>query len=354
MINHTTFMKRCITLAQRGSGQVKTNPMVGSVVVYNGEIISEGWHERYGGYHAERNALLKVPKTKEQYLSESTLYVTLEPCNHHGKTPPCTDIILEKGIKKVIVGQLDPNPLMMGKSIAYLIEKGVDVQVGILEEQVKLLNRKFITNQKVKTPYVILKYAQSKDGYIGQKERQIWLSNQLSKKIVHKWRSEIDTIMVGTNTAITDNPQLNTRLHPGSSPIRVLIDRHEKLPKSHHLISDGLPTIIYTTIGAYQKENDVTTLVKLPSDESAQLLWILRDLYTRGISTIMVEGGGHLLNSFITQQLWHEARIISVDKSLNKGIKAPVITGIKEKIYELDDDIITILRSHQLNEMLFG
>ena len=352
-IQDEQYMRRCFTLALNGRATVKTNPMVGSVVVYDGQILSEGYHEFFGGYHAERNALLNVPPHYEHLLPESTLYVSLEPCQHTGKTPPCTQIILEKKIKKVIVCQMDPNPLMQGKSIAYLRDHGVDVRIGLLEKEGRLLNRKFIVNQKQQIPYVILKYALSKEGYLGKEGEQVWLSNHESKILVHKWRSEIDAIMIGTNTAIVDNPQLTTREWHGASPLRVIIDKMGRIPESAHICSDDLPTLIYTTLNNYNAPRINKTIQFLP-DDTDPLFWILHNLYERGIGTLMIEGGAALLQSFIKKELWHEARLIQTKTSIENGIPAPLLKGIKEKEYILGDNNVLKIRSVLLDQLLFG
>ena len=348
------YMRRCFTLALNGLATVKTNPMVGSIVVHDGQIIAEGYHEFFGGYHAERNALVNVPSQYEHLLPESTLYVSLEPCQHTGKTPPCTQIIIEKKIKKVIVCQMDPNPLMQGKSIAYLRERGVDVRIGLLEKEGRLLNRTFIVNQHQKIPFIILKYALSKEGFLGKEGEQKWLSNHESKILVHKWRSEIDAIMIGTNTAIVDNPKLTTREWYGTSPLRIIIDKMGRIPKTAQMCSDDLPTLIYTTLNDYDAPGINKTIQLLPVDTEDTLHWVLQDLYQRGIANLMVEGGALMLQSFVTKELWHEARIIQTNTSIDNGIRSPLLQGIKEKEYILGDNKALKIRSILLDHLLFG
>ncbi len=340
---HDLYMSRALTLAARGLGHVKTNPMVGSVIVYDGRIISEGYHEAYGGLHAERNAILNVSEYDRKLLPKSTIYVTLEPCNHHGKTPPCTDIILESGIPRVVICQTDPNPKMSGRSVTLLRDHGVEVITGVMEAAGRELNRAFLTQQKYRRPYVILKYAMSKDGYMGQKDKSVWISNEYSKAQVHKWRTEIDAIMVGTQTAVTDDPKLTTRLWPGRTPLRVVIDRQGRIPTSHQLLSDEHPTIVYTTQAAYTTLSQEKVVIRIPENPEAQLDYILRDLYQRSVGRLMIEGGKALLTSMIEQGYWDEARLIRSDNNLNKGIKAPVITGQIQEEYQLTDNNALII-----------
>ena len=343
-------MYRCLTLAERGLGHVKSNPMVGSVVVHNGKIISEGYHEYYGGLHGERNAIINCDH--KELLKESTLYISLEPCNHHGKTPPCTDIILSSGIKKVVIAQLDPSPHMQGKSIELLRKAGVSVTVGVLQKEARDLNRRFIVNIADSIPYITLKYASSKDGFMGKPDQQVWLSNDQSKMLVHKWRSEYQAIMVGTNTAIIDNPILNTRLYPGASPLRIVIDRHQRIPQSHHLLSDDLETWIYTYAQENTLANDHKKFITIPQAQDDELVWILEHLAKSGISSVLIEGGRSLLNSLIKKQLWHDAYIIETPKELESGIKSPKIVGEIHKTLQLLDDKILNIRSLRLMKML--
>lgn len=347
---HDQFMYRCLTLAERGLGRVRSNPMVGSLIVHDGKIISEGYHEYYGGPHGERNAIINCDQN--ELLNESTLYITLEPCNHHGKTPPCTDIILSSGIKKVVIAQLDPNTHMQGKSIELLRKAGVSVIVGVLQKEARDLNRRYIVNLDDSIPYITLKYAKSKDGYMGKSDQQVWLSNDQSNMMVHKWRSEYQGIMVGTNTAIIDNPKLNTRLYPGSSPLRIVIDRHERIPQSHHLLSDDLETWIYTYARDYTLANDHKKCVTIPEGHTDELVWILEHVAQSGISSVIIEGGRSLLSSLIKKQLWHDAYIIETPKELKTGVKSPIIEGKTHKTHQLSADKILNIRSLRLMKML--
>lgn len=348
--NH--FMNRCLTIAKYGQGKVKSNPMVGSIVVHDGKIIAEGYHAYYGGDHAERMALLNVPPHFGPSLEECTLYVTLEPCNHHGKTPPCVDLIIEKKIGRVVVCQEDPNPLMQGKSIELLKKANIKVTTGILADRGHELNKQFIVNQKLNLPFVTLKLALSQNQYIGKQGEQIWLSNEVTKHFVHRLRSQMDAVMVGTNTAIIDNPQLNNRSGTGSSPIRVIIDWNGRIPNTHHLVCDGLPTIVYTGLSDYKVSGTNKIVRNIKSDERINLKWVLEDLYEQGISSLLIEGGAQLAKSVINEKLWHEAIIIQTNHPLNEGIKAPVIKGIVKSSYDLEDNKILKINPLKMDKNL--
>lgn len=319
---HSKFLTRCIRLAQRGGKDVKANPKVGAVLVYNQKIIGEGYHKKYGGPHAEVNAVNSVAPINQKHISQSTLYVSLEPCNHIGKTGPCTEFILRQNIPHVVIAQRDPNKSIKTGGIERLKEAGVKVELQH-SECAEYLTRPFTQGSLDKIPYVILKYAQSKDFYMGKKGKQVWISNRYSQHLVHKWRSEIDAIMVGTKTVLTDNPKLTNRLHPGDSPIRVILDRNGLIDEKFHVSSGDPKTIVYT--------------------ETEDLLKILKDLYIQGIHTLMVEGGKTLLSAFIDAKLWHEARIITSSNYLKTGLKAPTIKGKLVSSQSLADDLIQVV-----------
>lgn len=294
-------MRRCLQLARCGEAGAPPNPMVGAVIVCDGRIIGEGYHRRCGGPHAEVNAINSV---KERYLlSRSTIYVSLEPCAHYGKTPPCADLIIETGIRRVVIGCTDPFAKVNGLGIKKLREAGCEVQVGVLEQECRELNRRFFTFHEKHRPWIILKWAQSNDGFIGKDERVI-LSNALTQTLVHRLRARSRAILVGTNTALMDNPTLTTRLWPGPNPLRLTIDRNGILPPTLHLKDNSTPTVIY-------------------SHESIEE--ILADLYARGIQSLLVEGGAKLLQSFIDKGLWDEARIETAPLCLGQGTKAPTL-----------------------------
>ena len=307
------FMRRCIQLAKCGEAGAPPNPMVGAVVACDGRIIGEGFHRKCGGPHAEVNAIGSV---KERHLlSRSTIYVSLEPCSHYGKTPPCTELIIRSGIPRVVVGCPDPFAKVNGQGIKRLQEAGCEVVVGVLEKECRELNRRFFTFHEKHRPWVTLKWAQSKDGYINGK-----FSNAFTKTLVHRLRARNGAILVGTRTALLDNPSLTTRLWQGPNPLRLTIDRHNRLPNTLHLKDGSTPTVIY-------------------SHES--LREIMDDLYNRGIQSLLVEGGAKLLQSFIDEGLWDEARIETAPFLLGDGVAAPVLAESRliSKQYYFENEI---------------
>jgi diaminohydroxyphosphoribosylaminopyrimidine deaminase / 5-amino-6-(5-phosphoribosylamino)uracil reductase len=326
MQNYNKYMHRCIDLARNGKGAVAPNPMVGSVIVYKDQIVGEGYHMKYGGPHAEVNAIQSV-KNKD-LLSESTLYVSLEPCSHMGKTPPCSDLIIENKIKRVVVGVKDPNSLVAGRGIERLRNSGVEVVEGILEKECLELNKRFFTFHKLKRPYIILKWAQSQDGFIDIKREAgtpigpNWISNPVSRALVHKWRSVEQAIMVGTNTIIYDNPRLNTRLWPGKSPVRIILDKKERINKMAHVYDKKNPTLVFS--GLKRKSSENLEYIQVDIDDT-NLAPLMLHLYERDLQSLMVEGGEKLLQSFIDQDLWDEARVFQGSHDFKDGIKAPEI-----------------------------
>lgn len=330
-------MQRCLQLAEMGRYTCSPNPMVGSVLVYQDRIIAEGWHHKAGEAHAERKALLQVED--ETLLQNSTLYVSLEPCSHYGRTPPCASLIVEKKIPKVVVASLDSNPLVAGKGLEMLRQHGIEVISGVLEQEARELNKKFYTYHEKKRPYILLKWAQSADGFIASiKEgnpKPLAISNAFSNRKVHLLRAEYDAILVGSNTAITDNPKLDVRHVKGKNPLRILIDRNLKTPKDHHLI-EGKQT---TWILNQQREGDFNNKYykKYPMENWDWLEDFLKDLHQAQIQSLMVEGGREVLQAFIDKNLWDEAQLISNPKLfLSEGVKSPVIAKnllfYKEKI----------------------
>lgn len=295
------FMRRCIQLAKCGEAGAPPNPMVGAVIVCDGRIIGEGFHRRCGGPHAEVNAINSVQD--KHLLCRSTIYVSLEPCAHYGKTPPCADLIIKSGIPRVIIGCTDPFAKVNGLGIKKLQDAGCEVQVGVLEEECRELNRRFFTFHQEHRPWITLKWAQSKDGIIGGDERIIF-SNALTQTLVHRLRARRQAILVGTRTALMDNPTLTTRYWSGPNPLRLTIDRHNILPATLHLKDGSTPTHIY-------------------HEESIKE--ILQDLYARSIQSLLVEGGARLLQSFIDKGLWDEARIEEAPFCLGEGVTAPIL-----------------------------
>lgn len=318
MDTHEIYMKRCFQLAKNGFGQVAPNPLVGCVIVHDGKIISEGFHQKHGENHAERNAILRV--NDESLLKKSTLYVNLEPCSHFGKTPPCADLIIEKQIPKVIISNLDSNPEVGGKGIERLLNAGIEVITDILENEGRFLNRRFFTYIEKKRPYIILKWAESLDGFM-YSETDRWITNEAMRNLVHKWRSEESAIMVGTSTVLVDNPKLNVRAYFGENPLRITIDKNHKLLKNLHFFDNSQPTKIY---------------------EITDLSEILSDLHSQKIQSVIVEGGAKLLQSFIEKNLWDEARILIGNKQLSNGLKALKIQGKEFFETEIEGDKVRI------------
>lgn len=336
MSNNETYMKHCLDMAVKGLGQVAPNPMVGCVIVCDGEIIGEGYHEQYGQAHAEVNAINSVKD--KALLKKSTLYVNLEPCSHFGKTPPCADLIIEHKIPYVVIGSIDTNSLVSGKGIEKLAKAGIDVKVGVLEDDCKKLNKRFYTYHEKNRPYVILKWAQTADGFIDAKRNEentskpIQISNSDSKKLLHLWRSQEQAIIIGTNTALLDNPQLTVREVKGKNPLRITIDKWLRIPKQFNLFDKTTPTLIFTSVN----EPSQTNLEFIKIDfEKPIIPQVLEELHKRNIQSLLVEGGELLLKSFIDEGYWDSARVFISDKELGKGVAAPVMNQkpvIKENI----------------------
>lgn len=314
----------CLHLAANGGRSVAPNPMVGSVIVHDGKVIGEGFHEQFGGPHAEVNALRSV--TEQTVLKNSTLYVNLEPCCHQGKTPPCVDAIINAGIPRVVIGHVDPNPAVSGNGIETLRAHGIEVRSNILEAECIDLNKRFVTVHQKKRPYIILKWAQTNDGFIARTDfSSKWISCEESRQLTHQWRGEEQGILVGTNTALHDDPQLTVRHGNGISPLRIVLDRYHRLPLNLQLLSDGLETWIFS-----YTERTVPGHVRyvLLHQESKELDQMLRYLANNGISSLLVEGGSTLHRSFIDQNIWDEARIFVSPTEFQSGIRAATLTGL--------------------------
>lgn len=319
------IMERCLELAAMGKGSVAPNPMVGALLVHQGKIIGEGYHEQYGKAHAEVNCLNSVPEHSQALIPFSTLYVSLEPCVHFGKTPPCTDLIISKKIPKVVVGCTDPFARVSGKGIAKMREAGIEVIAGIKEEECRYLNRRFFTYHQKKRPYIILKWAQTADGYMALPgPRPVRISNEYTDRLVHRWRSEEQAILAGSNTVLLDDPRLTNRLWTGKSPVRMVIDRALKLSPSLRLFDDASPAIIYNNQQSGKKGS--VEWIKVASSENF-LREMMADMYEREFISVLVEGGASLLNLFIKGGLWDEARIIIGNMYLKDGLAAPVLRG---------------------------
>lgn len=351
MTLHEQYMQRCLDLALLGAGSVSPNPMVGAVIVHEDKIIGEGYHQQYGQAHAEVNAVNQVLErfeNAEDLLKNSTIYVSLEPCAHYGKTPPCADFIIKHYIPKVVVGCRDPFDRVNGKGIEKLQEAGVEVIIGVLEDECKWLNRRFFTRVQKQRPYIILKWAQTADGYFAPAERsQYWITGDESRRLVHKWRSEEDAIMVGKNTAATDNPQLNTRYWPGKSPKRIVIDRRLELSHELNIYDKSVETLIFNEIKTDIDEN--IKYIALEDFERFVPQYILFQLYLQDIQSVIIEGGAHTLNSFIEAGLWDEARVFTGKAVLGQGLKAPCITGIVGEESISGTDRLQILYNKPVN-----
>lgn len=321
-------MRRCLELARLGLGYTAPNPMVGSIVVYNGKIIGEGYHHKCGDAHAEVNAINSV--SDHSLLKGSTLYVNLEPCAHHGKTPPCSDLIVEKQIPRVVIGCKDSFAKVAGKGIEKLRKAGCDVKVGLLEKESLELNKRFFTFHERKRPYIILKWAQTVDGFIDMVRHPdspiepYWITNDLAKRLVHKWRTEEDAFMVGTTTAKNDNPRLTARDWNGRNPVRIVLDRNLSLDSTLHLFNNEAKTLVFNSLKNETRDN--IHYVQVNFDDNL-IHSILSKLYDLEIQSLVVEGGQMLLNSFILQNLWDEARVFIGNKQFFEGTRAPEISG---------------------------
>ena len=329
-------MKRCIELASKNIGYTYPNPLVGSVVVYDNKIIGEGFHAKYGESHAEVNAINSVKD--KRLLKDSVLYVNLEPCNHHGKTPPCTEAIINNNIKKVVIGSQDPNNLVNGSGIEKLKLSGCDVSVGIMNKECTELNKRFFTYHNHKRPYIILKWAESKDGFISPIKsvetfgKVNWISGEDAKKLSHKWRSEEHSILVGVQTIIDDNPILTTRLVKGRSPLRFVLDPNSRIPVDSRILSDSFKTVILS-----KKENKlIPNYTK--EIEFGNINLIIESLYNMNIQSIIVEGGTKTINHFLTNNLWDSIRVFKSNSEIGKGIKGPSIDFKKFNLKNIGDD----------------
>ena len=319
-------MRRAIELAQRADKFVANNPKVGAVIVANDKIIGEGWHQKYGRDHAEIMALKSVPVAEKHLLSEAAMYVTLEPCAHYGKTPPCANALVKAGIPKVFVAVLDPSEKVRGKGIAILNAGGVQVEIGLLHKEAKALADYFFITQSLNRPKIILKYAQSMDGYMGKKNESIWITNQFSKRLVHKLRAKIGAIMVGTNTAEIDDPELSTRFGFGPHPLRIIVDKNLRLKNSLKIFErdngSTQPTLIFTQRDDFQASNEFTEYIHFKAKIDF-FPTLFKTLEAKKINTLLVEGGPTLLQSFINAGFWDEAWIFTGDAEIKNGIASP-------------------------------
>ena len=338
-------MQRCLQIAANALGNIAPNPMVGCVIVHQGKIIGEGFHANYGEAHAEVNAINSVKD--KSFLPESTLYVSLEPCAHHGKTPPCSDLIIKSGIKKVVIASIDTNALVSGKGIEKLKTAGVEVVAGVLEKEARELNKRFFTFHEKQRPYIILKWAQTADGFIDSKrknnnEQPLQISSENSKLLLHKWRSEEEAIMVGTNTARLDNPQLNVRLVNGTNPIRIVLDKNLELSQNLNLFDDLQSTFVFNSVKNEKINNLEFISIDFLNDVLKQVINILHE---RQIQSLIVEGGSKLLQSFISANLWDEARVFISETFIGDGVAAPKLNAQPLSIENSATDKICFFRN---------
>ena len=340
MEDNLKYIKRCIELASKEIGNTYPNPLVGCVIVHENKIIGEGSHKAYGDEHAEVNAINSV--NDKNLLAKSTLYVNLEPCNHYGKTPPCSDLILKYKIKNVVIGSIDPNKTVKGGGIEKLESNGCNVTYGILKNECDYLNKRFFTYHKQKRPYVILKWAESNDGFISpikSKREVYWISGEKSKKLSHKWRSEEHSILVGVQTIIDDNSTLTTRLVDGKNPIRIVLDPNCRIPINSNVFSKDSKTIVLSKT----ENNSIEKNIKIVNYDKME--FILRSLYDLKIQSVIIEGGTKTIKNFLDSDTWDSIRIFKSNKNLKDGIKSPEIDiSIFQKTKIGDDTLYEIER----------
>ncbi|MEY4432315.1 MAG: hypothetical protein RLZZ44_445 [Bacteroidota bacterium] len=339
-------MARCIEIAKNGFGTTYPNPMVGSLIVHNDQIIGEGWHRKAGEPHAEVNAIHSVKDPS--LLDTATIYVSLEPCSHFGKTPPCCDLIIKSRIPNVIVGTVDSNSKVAGNGIKRLKEAGVNVIVGILEKKCYDLNRRFFTFHEKKRPYIFLKWAQTHDGFIAPLEKKeqkpVWITNTISRQLVHKWRTEEQAILIGTQTVIDDNPQLNARDWEGNNPIRIVIDQHNRIPKTARVFDNKTKTIVFSNQKSIQSSETINIeVIDFQQNIAPQ---IIKKLYEHQIQSVIIEGGAQTLQTFIDTNLWDEALIFLGNNAFDNGIKAPVLNTVLAKKEKIGTDELLTIRNY--------
>ncbi|MCB6087183.1 bifunctional diaminohydroxyphosphoribosylaminopyrimidine deaminase/5-amino-6-(5-phosphoribosylamino)uracil reductase RibD [Flavobacterium psychrophilum] len=331
---HEKYIKRCIELAKNGLPAAMPNPSVGAVIVFENKIIGEGYTAAYGGNHAEVNAILSV-KNKD-LLAKSTIYVSLEPCSHFGKTPPCCDLIIKYKIPNVVIGTVDSNSKVSGQGIKKLIEAGANVIVDILEAECRESNKRFFTFHEKKRPYIILKWAETKDQFIApllkNEQKPVWITNIYSRQLAHKWRTEEQAILVGTQTAIDDNPRLDVRDWTGKNPTRIVLDKNNRIPKENHIFDIRQKTFVISDKTINYSENVALQIVLF--------------LFDNNLQSVIIEGGRQTLQTFIDANLWDEARIFVGQELFSSGTKAPVITSKRVKRSKIDNDELLIYLNH--------
>lgn len=346
MVNiHEKYINRCIQLAKNGLGFTYPNPLVGSVIVLNDIIIGEGWHQKAGEPHAEVNAINSVKD--KSLLKNATIYVNLEPCSHYGKTPPCANLIVENGIKKIVIGSVDPNSKVSGKGILHLQNNGCDVIVGVLEQECLNLNKRFFTFHNKKRPFIILKWAETKDGFMDKLRDSIsetspnWISNTYSQQLVHKMRAEEQAILAGTNTALNDNPRLNARNWFGLDPVRIVLDKSLKIPYHYNIYDRSAKTIVFTEKSPDKSLNENIHFEQLDFNKNIPEQ-ICAVLYAHEIQSVIIEGGSQTLNTFIAEDLWDEAFVFVGNTKFESGLKAPELKKAPHEIRKISNDNLKV------------
>jgi diaminohydroxyphosphoribosylaminopyrimidine deaminase/5-amino-6-(5-phosphoribosylamino)uracil reductase len=347
MSTNEIYINRCIELAKLGAGSASPNPMVGSVIVCNDEVIGEGYHKKHGEAHAEVNAINSVKNT--ELLEKSTIYVSLEPCAHFGLTPPCSDLIIQKKIPRVVIGTIDPFAKVAGKGIEKLGKAGIEVIVGVLEKECQELNKRFFTFHEEKRPYIILKWAQTLDGFIDVERTEkefgepTWITGKKALHRVHEIRAIEDAILVGTNTALKDNPSLTVRHCEGRNPVRIVLDNQLRLPERLNLLDGSTKTIVFNSLENKYLNN--TSYVKIDFNKEI-IEQILKELYQRNILSLIIEGGKRVLRSFISENLWDEAHLFIGNKYFYNGIRSPQIEGKIVSEERIDDDKLIVYKNN--------
>lgn len=340
------YMQRCLELAHRGLGAAAPNPMVGCVIVADGRIIGEGWHRQYGGPHAEVNAINSVRDEDRKLLSESTVYVSLEPCAHFGKTPPCADLLVREQVKSVVIACRDPFPRVDGRGIEKLEAAGIEVEIGLLEAESLHLNRRFVTSLRENRPYFLLKWAESADGFIGKSGEAVRISNELTRRYAHRWRTEEAAILVGEQTVLSDNPSLTARNWPGQQPLRIAFQKYQDFPVDLKLFDRDAPTLLLTS----RKDQAVPKWVEkvvLPQTTTDFIPTLIDELNQRNLQSVLIEGGWAVLQSFIDAGLWDEARVFRSPNYLGSGVAAPKLSAQPVERRNLSGDELVVFQNRK-------
>lgn len=346
-MNHEFYIKRCLQLAKNGIGTTRPNPSVGAVIVHNNKIIGESFTSKYGENHAEVNAINSVKN--QELLKEATIYVTLEPCSHFGKTPPCANLIIDKQIPNVVIGTVDTNSLVAGNGIKRLQEAGCNVTINILADECKEHHKRFFTVQNKNRPYIILKWAETKDKFIApltkKKQEPIWISNNYSKQLAHKLRAKEHAILVGTNTVISDNPKLNVRSWSGNNPTRIILDKHLRIPKNSSVFDGNATTIIITEVDKEKTENKKNVILETINFSNNITQQICEVLQKHKIQSVIIEGGTQTLQTFIDANLWDKALVFIGNTTFKNGIKSPTLNGNLSEEKTIYTDILKIYKN---------